>query len=68
MASPLWGDVEKISDFQERKIRSHGTFFGKYFHMVFFSSPLGGDVEKISDFQSRKIRSHGSNLIGRKGH
>ena len=49
-ASPLKGDVEKIGEFQEGKIRSHGSFF--------LASPLGGDVEKISDFRKGKIRSH----------
>ena len=50
LASPLKGDVEKIGEFQEGKIRSHGSFF--------LASPLGGDVEKIGNFQERKIRSH----------
>ena len=37
LASSLGGDVEKISDFQDRKIRSLGTLFlGKYVHMVAF--------------------------------
>ena len=52
LASPLGGDVEKIGDFQDWKIRSHGS--------IFLASPLGGDVEKIGDFHEGKIRSHGS--------
>ena len=45
----LGGDVEKICEFQDEKIRSHG---GK-----FLASPLGGDVEEIGNFRARKIRS-----------
>ena len=52
LASPHGGDVEKICDFQEWKIRSHGSNV--------LASPLGGDVEEIGNFQGRKIRSHGT--------
>ena len=38
LASPLGGDVEKIGDFQGRKIRSHGS--------IFFVSPLGAIMRK----------------------
>ena len=46
----LRGDVEKIGEFQDEKIRSHGSNF--------LVSPLGGDVEEIGSFQERNIRSH----------
>ena len=42
----LRGDVEKIGEFQDEKIRSHGSNF--------LVSPLGGDVEEIGNFQLRK--------------
>ena len=38
----LWRDnVEKICEFQDEKIRSHGSNF--------LASPLGGDVEEITE-------------------
>ena len=55
----LGGDVEKIGEFQDEKIRSHG---GK-----FLASPLGGDVEEIGNFQERKILSHGTIFFGQRG-
>ena len=42
----LGGDVEEIGNFQEGKIRSHGS--------IFLASPLGGDVEKIGDLKRGK--------------
>ena len=48
----FWGDVEKFGEFQDGKIRSHGSNF--------LASPLGGDVEKVVNFQDRKTRSHGT--------
>lgn len=53
ISSPLGGDVEEIGHFQNRKLRSYGTFF--------FASPLA--IEKNGKFQLRELRSHGSILL-----
>ena len=58
LASPHGGDVEEIGNFQERKIRSHGTIFSH--GRNFLASLFGGDVEEIDNFQERKTRSHGT--------
>ena len=62
-ASSLGGDVEKIGDFQERKIRSHGSIFWHHLlgamlkHKLF--STTWGDVTQNDDVQSKKTALRG---------